>query len=85
MRKKRVFTTAAERKQRLPLQLMFGVRPRVLGNNGTSQRVKMANDYLANWKDYMGADWRRWWLPMPASDQTCDGYDWHLTPLTMQV
>ena len=32
MRKKRVFTTATERKQKLPLQLMFGVRPRVVNS-----------------------------------------------------
>lgn len=83
MRKKRVFTTAAERKQRLPLQLMFGVRPKVVNNSGTSHRVKLVNDYCANWKDYFGEDWRWWWVPVPASDQTCDGYDWHLTPLTM--
>jgi hypothetical protein len=80
--KRRKLLSTSERKQRLPLQLMFGVR---VVPKPTSTRYKMVTDYKKNWTDTMGVSASKWLLPMIATDKTCDGYHWTLYPKVMTV
>jgi palmitoyltransferase len=83
MHKKKKLLSSSERKRKLPLQLLFGVK--VVQETNSSVRYKMVNDYSRNWTDYMGVNAWWWLVPVPASDQTCSGYNWTLYPRTMAV
>lgn len=77
---KTVRKTAKERRERQPLQIVFG-RKRVVNNdNGlpAHTRVKIVGDYMANWKDIMGEHWYEWFMPIHSA--RVDGYNWKINP-----
>lgn len=50
-----------------------------------STRYTIVDDYDKNWTDIMGKNAWFWFLPLPATDMTCDGYNWVIYPKVIRV
>jgi hypothetical protein len=80
-RKIKVLKTQKERQQRNPIQLFAarGANPRVVQNQ--NRQMKEVTSFVGNLRDVLGEDQRYWFCPVTASDRTCDGFDWQISPL----
>lgn len=80
--KRRKILTASERNKKVPLQMkLFGRNPVVRAPN--SNRVKIVDDKMTNWTDYMGTS--AWFWPVRPFKPTCDGYNWMIYPEDRQA
>lgn len=82
MHKKKRHLASANR-QIKGMQLALGSKSMIYTQK--TSRWITESDFYRCWTDVMGPDWRTWLLPFPASDQTCNGYEWRLYPTCVTV
>ena len=82
-KKKKILSSAKRKNKKSGMQLAFGAQ-NIVYTQKTSRWI-LDSDFYRCWTDVMGPDWKTWLLPFPASDQTCNGYEWKLYPTCVTV